>query len=79
VSVALILEYEAIARREAGRLGLPDWIVEGIVDMFCLVGSQHGIRFRPRPALRDPGDEFILELAVASQAGFILRIIEACP
>jgi putative PIN family toxin of toxin-antitoxin system len=72
VSVALILEYEAVARREAGRLGLADWVVESIVDMFCRIESQHAIRFRLRPALRDPSDEFILELAVASQADFIV-------
>src|SRR2546427_479730 len=35
ISVALVLEYEEVARREAGRLGLADWVVDGIVDMFC--------------------------------------------
>jgi predicted nucleic acid-binding protein len=40
--------------------------------MFCRVGSQHAIRFRLRPVLSDPDDEFLLELAVASQAGFIV-------
>jgi len=44
VSVALILEYEAVARRGAARLGLADWVVESIVDMFSRVGLQHGIR-----------------------------------
>jgi putative PIN family toxin of toxin-antitoxin system len=72
VSVALILEYEEVAKREASRLGLADWVVESIVDMMCQLGSQHAIRFRLRPALRDPDDEFLLELAVASQAGFII-------
>jgi putative PIN family toxin of toxin-antitoxin system len=72
VSVALILEYEAVAMREADQLGLTDRIVESIVDMFCRVGSRHAIRFRLRPALRDPGDDFILELAVASHADFIV-------
>ncbi|MBZ5725480.1 MAG: PIN domain-containing protein [Acidobacteriia bacterium] len=68
VSVALILEYEEVAKREASRLGLADWVVESIVDMFCRLGSQPAIRFRLRPALRDPGDEFLLELA-ATGAG----------
>jgi len=72
VSVALILEYEAVAKREAGRLWLADWVVESIVDMFCRLGSRHAIRFRLRPTLRDPGDDFILELAVASHADFIV-------
>src|SRR5947207_5436846 len=71
ISVALVLEYEEVARREAGRLGLADWVVDGIVDMFCRVGSQHGIRFRLRPSLQDADDEFVLELAAASQADFL--------
>ena len=72
VSVALILEYEAVATREADRLGLAGWVVQSIVDMFCRLGSRHAIRFRLRPALKDPGDDFILELAVAGQADFIV-------
>ena len=38
ISVALILEYEEVARREATRLGLPDWTAESIVDTFCRFG-----------------------------------------
>ena len=72
VSVAPIFEYEAVAKRDAGRLGLAEWVVESVVAMFCRLGSQHAIRFRLQPALRDPDDEFILELAVASQADFIV-------
>jgi putative PIN family toxin of toxin-antitoxin system len=72
VSVALILEYEEVAKREASRLGLAGWVVESIVDMMCRQGSQHQIRFRLRPILRDADDEFVLELAVAGQADFII-------
>jgi putative PIN family toxin of toxin-antitoxin system len=72
VSVALILEYESVAKREACRLGLAEWVVDSIVDMFCRLGSRHAIRFRLRPVLRDPNDEFQLELAVASQADFLV-------
>ncbi len=72
VSVALVLEYEEVAMREAGRLGLADWVVDSIIDMFCRLGARHTIRFRLRPALGDPDDEFLLELAVASQADFLV-------
>src|ERR1700694_4019140 len=67
VSVALILEYEEVAKREAVRLGLAEWVVDSIIDMFCRLGSRQAIRFRLRPALSDPNDEFLLELAAASQ------------
>ena len=36
-----------------------------ILDRICAVGRRVEIFFRWRPALRDPEDEFILELAVA--------------
>jgi putative PIN family toxin of toxin-antitoxin system len=72
VSVALILEYEEVAKREAARLGLADWVVESIIDTFCRVGLRHAIRFRLRPLLRDPDDEFLSELAVASQTDFLV-------
>jgi putative PIN family toxin of toxin-antitoxin system len=72
VSVALILEYEEVARREARRLGLADWVVDNIVDTFCGLGSRHTVRFRLRPVFRDPDDEFLLELAAASQADFLV-------
>jgi predicted nucleic acid-binding protein len=63
---------EEIARRETDRLRLAEWVAESIIDMFCRLGSQHVIRFRLRPVLSDPDDDFLLELAVASQADFIV-------
>ena len=72
VSVALILEYEEVATREAMRLGLPEWVVESIIDTFCRLGARQAIRFRLRPALLDPDDDFLLELAVASRADFVV-------
>src|ERR1017187_7660712 len=72
VSVALVFEYEEVGKREAGRLGLAEWVVESIIDTFCRLGAQHAIRFRLRPILRDPNDEFLVELAAASQADFLV-------
>src|ERR1035438_8742065 len=72
VSLALVLEYEEVTKREAKRLGLAEWAVENILDMFCRFGSQQAIRFRLRPAVGDPDDEFLLELAGASQADFLV-------
>jgi putative PIN family toxin of toxin-antitoxin system len=72
VSVALALEYEEIANRQATLLGLDEWVIESIIDMICKEGVHQSIRFRVRPALKDCSDEFILELAVAGQADFIV-------
>jgi putative PIN family toxin of toxin-antitoxin system len=72
ISVALILEYEAVGKREAQRLKISENTVEAIVRAFCFVGRETDIPFRLRPVLPDPGDEFILELAVAGRVEAIV-------
>jgi len=72
ISVALVLEYEAVALRHCASLGIRASVATDIVDIFCAAGRQSPIHFRWRPLLRDPGDEFILDLAVAGQCQFIV-------
>jgi putative PIN family toxin of toxin-antitoxin system len=72
VSVALVLEYEAVLKRESTVLGLPAGVVDDIVDMMCAVGRHCPVYYRWRPFLQDPGDEFILDLAVGGRCGFIV-------
>ena len=72
ISVPLILEYEAVGKREAQRLKIPESAVEAILRAFCFAGRETDIPFRLRPFLPDPGDEFLLELAVAGQADAIV-------
>ena len=72
ISAALILEYEAVGKREAQRLKIPESTVEAIVRAFCFVGRETDIHFRLRPVLPDSGDEFLLELAVAGRADAIV-------
>lgn len=66
VSVPLALEYEAVLVRHARALGLRRDDAEGLVDYLCQVAHRQEIHFLWRPALTDPRDEFILELAVAA-------------
>ena len=66
VSVPLALEYEAVLVRHAKALGLRRDEAEGLVDYLCQVAHRQEIHFLWRPALTDPRDEFILELAVAA-------------
>jgi hypothetical protein len=56
ISVALILEYEAVGRREAQRLKIPVSTVDAIVRAFCFLGRETDIHFRLRPFLQDPGE-----------------------
>jgi putative PIN family toxin of toxin-antitoxin system len=65
VSVPLVLEYEAVLTRHADELGLEPADVLAVVDYLCTVGKHQDIHFLWRPTLRDPGDEFVLEVAVA--------------
>lgn len=69
---ALILEYEAVGKREAERLGIPAATVDAIVSAFCFAGRETNVHFRVRPVLPDPGDEFLLELAAAGAADAIV-------
>ncbi len=63
LSVPLVLEYEDVLGRDGMIPGAGD--VEDIIDYLCSVASPHGVFFLWRPALRDPKDEMVLELAVA--------------
>jgi putative PIN family toxin of toxin-antitoxin system len=72
ISVPLVLEYEAVGKREAERLGIPLSTVDAIVRAFCFHGRETNVHFRVRPVLPDPGDEFLLELAVAGAADAIV-------
>jgi predicted nucleic acid-binding protein len=66
MSVPLALEYEMVLIRHAAALGLSRDETEGLVDYLCQVAHRQDIHFLWRPALTDPRDEFVLELAVAA-------------
>ena len=72
ISVPLILEYEAVGKREAERLKIPEATINAVIRAFCYFGRETDVYFRVRPFLRDPGDEFILELAAAGRADAIV-------
>ena len=72
VSVPLVLEYEAVLRRHANELGFGGDEVVGLVDYLCGIGHRQDIHFLWRPVLRDPTDEFVLELAVAAECRAIV-------
>jgi predicted nucleic acid-binding protein len=72
MSTALALEYESVAKREGGKLGIPAAAIDDIVDLLCDVSHHHAIYFKIRPELTDPDDDFVLELAVAAGCDFIV-------
>ena len=72
LSVPLAFEYEAVLIEHADKLGLSRDEAIGLVDYLCYVAHRQEIHFLWRPTLSDPGDEFVLELAVAAACDAIV-------
>lgn len=72
VSVPLILEYEATLSRQIQELTLNASDVESFLDYLCQIGEKQPVFYLWRPHLADPGDDMVLELAVASGADAIV-------
>ncbi len=72
LSVPLVLEYEAVTKRMSRNLGLTHSDIEDIIDYLCTVGLHRKVHFLWRPNLKDPSDDFVLELAVESECNYIV-------
>lgn len=72
ISVPLAVEYGAVLSRHAVTLGLHPSEADTLVDYLCAVGRRQRIHFLWRPTLRDPNDDFVLELAVAACCDYIV-------
>jgi putative PIN family toxin of toxin-antitoxin system len=81
LSVPLVLEYESVLKRQSKQLGLTHGDLDVVLDYLCSVASLHEVFYLWRPVLRDPKDDFVLELAVGAGCGsivtFNLRDFEA--
>jgi putative PIN family toxin of toxin-antitoxin system len=77
LSVPLVLEHEAAARRQVKVSGLSATAVRDIIDYICKAGQHFKIYYLWRPLLRDPKDDMVLELAVSSNADAILTYNKA--
>ncbi len=69
LSVPLVLEYEDALLR-ATNLSATE--IRQVVAYLCSVGYLQKVYFLWRPFLRDPGDDLVLELAVAAGASQIV-------
>lgn len=66
ISTPLIAGYDEILQRE-----LPHVAFQEVVNYICQVAIKHKIFYLWRPLLKDPDDDFLLELAVKSQASIV--------
>ena len=66
LSVALLFEYEDVLKRNGRQLGIKHADIDSLLDVICSLCSLQKIHYLWRPFLRDPKDDLVLELAVAS-------------
>ena len=72
LTTALVLEYESVCLRNPDAIALTAVEIGQLIDYFCDVGLCAAVRFRVRPSLIDPGDELVLEAAVATHSPWIV-------
>jgi len=72
VSVPLVLEYEAVLKRAGSGLIFTSSELDIVIDNICALANRHNVFYLWRPLLRDPGDDFILELAIKARCDYIV-------
>jgi putative PIN family toxin of toxin-antitoxin system len=72
VSPTLIFEYESVAKRKSQEIVLKNEEIDVIIDILCERSSKCEIFFLWRPFLKDPKDDFVLELAIESGSKYII-------
>jgi putative PIN family toxin of toxin-antitoxin system len=69
VSAPLVAEYESVLKR--GLLALSEQQIDDVVDFICARAKPQKIYYLWRPMLKDPGDDFVLELAIKANAQIV--------
>ena len=72
VSVPLIFEYEDALVRHLPATPLEESDICDLIDYICSVAVQQDVFFLWRPQLKDPGDDLVLELAVAAGCNAVI-------
>ncbi len=72
LSVAMVLEYEDVLKRPEMTLSLNHREIDDVLDFLCRVANLRQIFYLWRPTLRDPKDDFVLELAVESNCDYVI-------
>ncbi|MDX2042790.1 MAG: putative toxin-antitoxin system toxin component, PIN family [Acidobacteriota bacterium] len=72
LSTTLLLEYEDVLKRPGMIPGLSHQAIDIFLDGVCAIANRQSIFYLWRPLANDPKDDFLLELAVRSQADFLI-------
>jgi predicted nucleic acid-binding protein len=76
VTPALLYEYEDVARRPGNVPGLSAQDITNILDMICRESHRQLVWFSWRPLSPDPGDDAVLDAAIAGQCDFVVSFNE---
>ncbi|MBF0110322.1 MAG: putative toxin-antitoxin system toxin component, PIN family [Magnetococcales bacterium] len=73
ISVPVFLEYEAVLKRQ-GTFPIPwkEEKIDAVLDLLLAVSERPRLYYLWRPLLPDPGDDMIVEVAVAGKADAIV-------
>ena len=69
LSTPLVSEYEAVLKRGITALSAEE--IDDIIDFLCSRAILNKIFYLWRPVLKDPDDDFVLELAVKANAAIV--------
>jgi putative PIN family toxin of toxin-antitoxin system len=72
ISVPLILEYESVLMNNIKLLELSKKDIENFINYICKISEHTKIYYLWRPFLKDPYDDHLLEVAVASSSHYII-------
>lgn len=72
LSIALFCEYEDVIKRPEHPSCLTEKEANDLLDYIIGNSNLRDIYFLWRPLLRDPNDDFVLELAIASSSKYIV-------
>lgn len=72
ISTTLLFEYEDVLKRKQSVLALTNAEVDIILDNLCSLSDFQEIYFLWRPYLKDPKDDYVLEVCVASKTKQII-------
>lgn len=72
LSVPLFVEHDDVTHRFLSKTNLTEDALNDILNYIALIAFKQEIYYLWRPFLKDPKDDMVLELAVASQSGVII-------
>ena len=72
VSVPLVVEYEDVLKRSNKLEGISPEDINDFIDFLVSIAERKKVHYLWRPFLKDPCDDMLVELAVASNADAIV-------